>query len=142
MDISSLPDALDLFVCLGSAAPAHLRLWRPYIHSGPINSGEAAINAIEKALETAWARDLGDAEGVGCTLKCQNMMQWELQKDGLNTDWLFGAIGWERLGEGGRGGNEGADDSGVTNFDRGWGGAGDGGEEGSCCKGQDLHVWS
>ena len=55
MDISSLPDALDLFVCLGSAAPAHLRLWRPYSHSGPINSGEAAINAIEKALETAWA---------------------------------------------------------------------------------------
>lgn len=39
------------------------------------------------------------------------------------------------------GANECDKDFGVTNFDRSWGGIGDGGEKGSCCKGEYLHVW-
>ena len=72
---------------------------------------------------------------------------------------LYATVDWEMLSEWRIGGaNEGDKDFalnfdrslgsaidcdknlGATNFDRSWGGVGDGGEEGSC-KGEDLHIW-
>ena len=64
-------------------------------------------------------------------------------KDAKNTDCLYGAVGYEKLGERRSGAKECAFSSGFTSFDRSWGGVGDGGEEGNYCrKGEDLHVWS
>lgn len=66
----------------------------------------------------------------------------ELQKE-LNTDFLYAAVNWEPLGERSLScANECAGDSVGTSFDRGWDGVGEGGEEGSCCEGEELHVWS
>ena len=73
-----------------------------------------------------------DALGGGC-------------KKMIITDWLYGIVGGEILGERLAGGasEDDFDRYGVASFDKSRGGVGDGGKKRSCCKGEDLHVvWS
>lgn len=58
----------------------------------------------------------------------------------ISTDYHYAAVGWETLGiKHIPGANECAYDFGITNFNRSWGRVGEGGKEGSCCKGEDFH---